>query len=405
MTAVQGPWRVGAEQADPYRDVPPPEYEPPDEGAEIAVVRLSAATQPRAPDGPRWATVDVAQLPEQAEGDADAPEWVLPGWLEVGSRLLLAADEGVGKTLCVAQVSVRLAAGLPVVPGGEPAGPLRVLVVDTELNERTVRRRLRPMAQHAGLGAGQLLYVLAPAGIDVLREDECAELRAIVGRFRPQVMVLDSLYRAFNGDPDDPRVGGQVQRVLDAMRASTRAALIIVCHYRKRANDGRQRRSLDDIAGSRVWKAWPETVLDLTRDRIRVLKDREGLAAELAVERRAAGEWENDPDGWPFTFTLPDTERSAWKGHTVIQRYALDVLARADAPLSTARITALIAEDRATEGNAKFHRDNVSKALGELLDKQPPEVEKQLGAHASHDWTITVAGLDRISTDAKGDPS
>lgn len=369
-----------------------------------ALQTAPAPVNGRAP-APRlsWTTVDVADLDGAPEAEhIDAPDWVLPGLLERQSRLLLAGDEGVGKSLFLAQIAVRLASGMPVTPDSDGPDPLRVLVVDTELNERTARRRLRPMAAHAGLRAGHLTYLLAPAGLDLLRDQERQQIVQLVESIRPHVIALDSLYRAFNGDPDDPRVAGQVQRVLDEVRAGFGASLIIVCHYRKRPTDGRQRRNLDDLAGSRAWKAWPECAADITRDRIRILKDREGQAVELAIARRDAGTWETDPEGWPFDLSTIEPTRAQWRGHTVIAGYALAVLARSDAPLSTKRVADLVAEDRATEGRTAFNRGNVSTALGELLDRR--QVDKQPGPRGANIWSITAAGLEAVSVPSQDPP-
>lgn len=352
------------------------------------------------PAGP-WTTIDLAARSDDATRIDATLAWVLPGLLERGSRLLFAGDEGVGKSLFIGQLAVRLASGLPCFPG-DPVGPMRVLVVDTELNERTIRRRLTPMADHANLTPGQLLYALAPAGINLLDSDERSAFAGLCRGFKPHLVVIDSLYRAFIGDPDDPRVGGEVQRVLDETRASTGAALLLACHYRKRSNEGRVKRTLDDIAGSRVWKAWPETVTDLTAKSLRILKDREGLATELTVTRTAAGEWENDPDGWPFTSIAVDTDAaSTWQGHTLIQSYALQVLARGDGNddgISTNRVTALITEQRHIEGHKSgFNRDNVTAALGEL--REAGRARTSIGPRNANHWHITPAGLDHISTD------
>lgn len=349
---------------------------------------------PAAPEWPsRWPTVDVAHIGDPTTPD-EPPQWILPTILEAGSRLLLAGDEGVGKSLLIAQLAVRLAAGLPALPGVGPDGPLCVLVLDGELNERTIRRRLQPLAQHADLQPGQLLYVLAPTGIDLLRPGDHGALVDLCRAYRPDLLVIDSLYRAFVGDPDDPRVGGEVQRALDGIRADIGCALLLACHYRKRANDGAKRRQLDDLAGSRVWKAWPETVIDITDKALRVLKDREGTAADLDITRTPAGQWENDPDGWPFTIG-PAEPSQPWHGHTAIQPYVLAVLARADVPLSTSRVHSLTADDRTAESRQPFHRSNIAKALGELRDLG--RVTTTPGARGANDWTITPAGLDATS--------
>lgn len=350
------------------------------------------------PAKPRWPRFDVGSLDETSPA-GPAYDWHVTGFLEPQTRLVIAGDEAAGKSLLGQQIAVRLAAGLPVIDGDSASDPLRVVVIDTELHERTIRRRLVPMARHAKLPAGQLFYLLASAGLDLTSDQDVAELTRIIGPVSPDVLMIDSLYRAFDGDPDDPRIIGKLQRALDELRTLTGAALILCAHFRKRSSDGRYTRTLDDLAGSRLMKAWPELVLDVTPSKLRVLKDREGMAPELALDRRGPGEWETDPDGWPFTLTDTGTtqQQPTWQGHTLIQSGLLDVLAAATAPLSSNQVVNALKDRRQQQGHKGFRRETVLAALGELRTKQ--HVTENPGTGGAQQWSITPDGLLAHSTD------
>lgn len=349
----------------------------------------------------RWPRFDVGDH-DSSDNNPPAYDWHVPGFLEPQTRLVLAGDEASGKSLLSQQIVMRLAAGLPVVEGHEPRAPLRIVVIDTELHERTIRRRLMPMARHANLPRGQLFYLLASSGLDLTDDQDVLELTRIVGAARPDVVVIDSLYRAFDGDPDDPRVIGRLQRALDDLRTLTGAALILCAHFRKRPDSSKSGRTLDDVAGSRLMKAWPELVLDVTPGKLRVLKDREGMAPELFLERRGPGEWETDPDGWPFTLTdstAPDSPgQPRWQGHTVIQAGLLEVLAAAPAPLSSNQVVNAIKDRRNQAGQKGFRRESVLAALGELKTKH--HVADHPGSGGAQQWSITPDGLLAHSTDS-----
>jgi hypothetical protein len=305
-----------------------------------------------------WQPLDVADVHRgPADEDQASYVWTFTRFLEPQTRMIVAGDEGGGKSLLIQQIFIRLAAGLPVYGEEPPPRPLRVLIIDTELHERTVRRRLRPMARHANLPRGQLFYVLAPAGIDLSDNTEDRDQFAkLVLSIRPDVIVIDSLYRAFNGDPDDPKVIGKLQRLLDGARDHTGAAVVLTAHYRKRSSDGRSTRTLDDLAGSRLMKAWPEIVVDVTKDKLRVLKDREGMAPPLTIERHGPGTWEDQDDGWPFTMLDPAAAapegKPQWQGHTVVQAAVLDLLAQLDpdTSLSSNKVVTSLRDRRAQKG-------------------------------------------------------
>lgn len=372
-----------------------------------------AADRPAAlPSAAEWRVLDIADLtgPEH-DSEADQTfQWLLHGYLEPQTRMILAGDEGGGKSLLLMQICVQLAAGLAPLPGAATAGrPLRVLVIDTELHERTVKRRLTPMARHAQLPAGQLLYVLAPAGIDLTEShSDRAQFARLVLQARPDVIALDSLYRSFNGDPDDPKVIGTLQRLMDQTRDRTGAALILTAHYRKRSSDGKTTRTLDDLAGSRLMKAWPEIVLDVAKDKLRILKDREGIANELLLTRHPPGTWESNDTGWPFTLTTKDEDeqnRPAWQGHTQVQHALLGFLSELDdgASLSSNQVVAGIKDRRAQTGAKGYRRETVLAALGELQDKK--HVDWTPGSRAGEQlWFITPTGLSASSTDAPATP-
>jgi hypothetical protein len=377
----------------------------------------AGTTPPLSPDHPSpwgasqpWQPLDVADVRHALDDDSAGYDWTFTRFLEPQTRMIIAGDEGGGKSLLMKQIFVRLAAGLPVYGEEPPARPLRILIIDTELHERTVRRRLRPMARHARLPRGQLFYVLAPAGIDLsdnrADRDQFAKL---VMAIRPDVIVIDSLYRAFNGDPDDPKVVGKLQRLLDQARDHSKAAIVLTAHYRKRSSDGRSTRSLDDLAGSRLMKAWPEIVVDVTKDKLRVLKDREGMAPPLTLERHLPGTWEDLDDGWPFVMhdadaAAPDS-KPVWQGHTIVQRELLELLSRldADASLSSNQVVTGLKDRRAQKQQKGFRRDTVLAALGELKDKGHADWVD--GSKAGEQrWFITPAGLAATSTDAPDNP-
>ncbi len=378
-------------------------------GAGLVDVGTSAPLEPDSPSpwgaGRPWEPLDVADVGRGLPDDSIAYAWMFTRFLEPQTRMIIAGDEGGGKSLLTQQIFVRLAAGLPVYGEDAPPRPLRVLIVDTELHVRTVRRRLQPMARHARLPRGQLFYVLAPAGIDLNdNPDDRAQFANLVRSIRPDVIVIDSLYRAFNGDPDDPKVIGKLQRFLDEARDHSKAAIVLTAHFRKRSSDGKSTRILDDLAGSRLMKAWPEIVVDVTKDKLRVLKDREGMAPPLTVDRHGPGTWEHLDDGWPFTLldaeaTDPES-KPIWNGHTVVQRELLDFLSRldADASLSSNQVVTGLKDRANQQGKKGRRRDTVLAALGELKDKG--HADWMDGAKAGEQrWFITSAGLTAHSDD------
>ena len=92
---------------------------------------------------------DLAQdlLDFIAESDA-AEDWVIPGLLERGDRLIWTGIEGLGKTVVTRQIAVAAAAGIhPFKDVLFP--PRKVLFIDCENPDRKSRRHFRKLERIA----------------------------------------------------------------------------------------------------------------------------------------------------------------------------------------------------------------------------------------------------------------
>ncbi|MGH8882567.1 MAG: AAA family ATPase, partial [Stackebrandtia sp.] len=97
-------------------------------------------------DSTEPAPVDLAEDLWEFIAAGDEPyEWVVPGLLERGDRLILTGFEGLGKSMLIRQMATMMAAGLDPFKWTEMP-PVRVLLIDLENSKRQSRRRFRPLA-------------------------------------------------------------------------------------------------------------------------------------------------------------------------------------------------------------------------------------------------------------------
>ncbi len=101
-------------------------------------------------------------------------DWVIPGLLERGDRLIWTGFEGQGKSVVIRQLAVCAAAGEHPFTG-EPITPQRVLLIDCGNPDRKSRRHFRNLERIArGRGVpvpeGSLRILQKPAGIDLTRD-------------------------------------------------------------------------------------------------------------------------------------------------------------------------------------------------------------------------------------------
>lgn len=213
---------------------------------------------------------DLNELP-----DADH-EQMLGELLVRGHRLLIGADSGHGKSTfvndmirCLATGEVFLESkhftGIP--PGKRDDGaPYRVLVIDCEQSDRTVKKRLR----EAGIQDLEYChYWLIPEGLDISNPAmvDYQVLETALVDLKPDVVVIDPLFKMHKGDPNDAKLAAMVMSAVDNWRATYNFGLIIPVHVRKLASGQAANRkiSLSDVYGAGTWTWGSEVVVGIER--------------------------------------------------------------------------------------------------------------------------------------------
>jgi replicative DNA helicase len=210
----------------------------------------------RADEGDLNGGLSVADL----MGEPPGYDWLIPGLLERGDRLILTGGEGAGKSTLGRQVAITTAAGLHPFTFREQE-PKRVLVIDCENGLRLSMRRYRPLfaaAESEGCQVDPENFRLEshPGGLDLARRDGAAWLMRRVEHYKPDLLVVGPLYRLHAGDPSDERDARRIAEALDKVREVIGAAVLLEAHS-PHQTPGVKRRNLRPV-GSSLWMRWPE---------------------------------------------------------------------------------------------------------------------------------------------------
>jgi hypothetical protein len=230
------------------------------------VVQHALESFKRIRDG--FGTARVSANPLQTVLDLpDSYDWVIPGLLERGDRVLFTGGEGSGKSTLVRQMSVLASAGLHPFTG-ERVDPVRVLVVDAENTERQWARAVRKMADKAAtLGTvdpRQALRLTCNSRLDLTTERDLGSIHRLMDEHTPDVLFIGPLYRlvprAINNDDD----ATPLLAALDTLRARG-AALVMEAHAGHAVGQDRER----DLRprGSAALMGWPEFGLGIRPNR------------------------------------------------------------------------------------------------------------------------------------------
>lgn len=193
------------------------------------------------------APVCVAQWLESEE---PLPPCHIPGLFEGGDRVCLVAQAKGRKSYLVIQLGLAVASGTPFLYF--PAGvPRKVLLVNFENKSSRYQRRVRRMADSLELPRAET------ANLHIWNADRQAPgvslwtaIQRQADAVAAEVIIVDPLYRTFEGDESNPIVVKQIVAAMTSITAAGRA-LIYVHHAPKgRAGD---RQTIDRGSGSGIW--------------------------------------------------------------------------------------------------------------------------------------------------------
>jgi hypothetical protein len=194
--------------------------------------------------------------------DGEPIEWVIPGLLAPGDRMMLTAKVSSGKSLFCQQLAIQTASGIHPFTGDE-TDPLGVLLVDFENPRDELGSRLSAMTRLAGdrwiSGNFRMLSFVGAFITDEGVRDEIVEMAR-----ESDLLVIGPLYKMSSGNQNDDIIAREITDFLDWIRSSSEwsdqgPAVIVEGHPVKEGN-------ARGVAGSRVFQQWPEIGIQLEPD-------------------------------------------------------------------------------------------------------------------------------------------
>jgi len=190
-------------------------------------------------------------------------QWIIPGLLSRGDRLILTSFEGGGKTMAMRQIGICAAAGMAPF-SGDRIPPRRVLFVDAENPLPTMVRKMRAIRNATKAETEDRMWVKRyPQGLDLGAQPDRLALRELCRAFRPDLLLIGPAYKLYIGGKIDREedLARTVTATLDGLREEYGFAVILE-HHSPHQQQGSQRRNVRPI-GSSLWMRWPEFGLGL----------------------------------------------------------------------------------------------------------------------------------------------
>lgn len=239
----------------------------------------------------------IATRPLITSGDLlthDLPPlvWDVEPLISRGDRVVVFGEFGSFKSWILLHLAWHLAAGVQWLETFTIREPRRVLYVDEEMNERTLRRRGKRLAQGAGISGSPPVAFLSRAGVRFDAYGAGALLSYLnEHKFTPDVVVVEALRRVLIGDENEAKDVAQFWRNLEPISRS--GTTVIISHHMTKPPQQGQRAARYRASGSTDILAGSDasfSVERMTTDTARIT----GIKARDDVELR------------PFAVTLAD---------------------------------------------------------------------------------------------------
>lgn len=180
------------------------------------------------------------------------PDQVLQGIFDRGDKVAVIGGSKRRKSFFIAQLALQLASGRDFL-SWHVSKPRRVLCVQMEIASVHYHRRIRGLARDLVVSPNDLgdrLGILNTRGHDLSGAEGVERIAEMAGDFKPEVIILDPLYKLLQGDENLARDMKPVLAAFDRLAEEMGAAVVYAHHDAKGASGEKDIR--DRGAGSGV---------------------------------------------------------------------------------------------------------------------------------------------------------
>ena len=210
---------------------------------------------------------DLLNLPYQSN------DYLVENLLWKNDIVMVIAEEKAGKTIFSSQMCYAMTCGQPFLGSFDVARPFKILYVQAEGSLHNTQTNLKLAISQGGVpwNADNWRHLFVPAlSLDTDAGYNDLKSRIDEADFIPDVILVDPLYMAMDGDLSDNKAARKfcrhVRQLMDHFHCS-----FIVMHHQHRSKRDQWGKKIDEgddsIMGSFVWKAFATHVLHIANDK------------------------------------------------------------------------------------------------------------------------------------------
>lgn len=200
-------------------------------------------------DEDRFAPIDWEELWDTEDDDAE----YLPGMLlERGQQISLIGDGKSGKSLLKAEWCVKAITGQSFL-NDATCDPLTIMYLDAENSRRDLKLRMKSLGATPEMLKG-LIYLSFPPFKPLDSEDGAQQVMALVQKYQPDVVILDTVSRFIKGKENDSDTWLTLYRTLHKRLKALGISGIRLDHFGKDAEKGGRGSSAKSQDIDHVWE-------------------------------------------------------------------------------------------------------------------------------------------------------
>lgn len=204
------------------------------------------------------------------------------GILYAGTKMILYGKYKTMKSMLSTKLGLCVSGGQPWLGFDTPEKGGVVLYVQLEIPKRMMQKRLRVMAQNCTLLKPFRIWTTHFMKLDSVVG--FSELEQEVEEVRPQLLIIDPVYKIMTGDMLSANaIQGLLDNVDKLMGRYDGMSVVLVSHTRKGVFE---EFGSDDLIGSVIFSAWADTVVKVER------KEKGELIVKFEIVRHATADIE-----------------------------------------------------------------------------------------------------------------
>jgi len=153
------------------------------------------------------------------------------GLLEPSSISVIGGGSKIGKTIFAFNLGLSLAQGSPFL-GFPINSPVKVLIIQQEVRDCSVQKRLKLMLANRKIPS-DAFYYKGMGGLKLDTDTGIRQLHGWVKTLRPQVLILDPLYKFHNQNENSAQEMLRIVDALDNLRRMYGLSIVFIHHHRK----------------------------------------------------------------------------------------------------------------------------------------------------------------------------